>query len=64
MSLPVKIDARSELGPCLGFLYPPGLAQGDLVVRARYLGQEVRLSRAEQAVLEDVIRARYGGMFA
>lgn len=64
MSLPVKIDARSDQGPCLGFLYPSDLKQGDLVVKVRYMGQLVLISSVEKAIIEQAIRARYGGMFA
>lgn len=63
MTLPVKIEAHSDLGPCLGFLYPSDLPQDDLVVKVRYMGQLVLISRVERAIVEQAIRARYGRMF-
>lgn len=63
VSLPVKIEGRSERGPVLGFLYPSAVPQGALVVKAQYLGDDVLLSRTEQVIIEEAIRARYGGMF-
>lgn len=64
VALPIKVEGRSERGPVLGFLYPAALPQGALVVKAKYLGAEVLLSRTEQVIIEQAIRARYGGMFA
>lgn len=64
MNRPVKIEGCSERGPVLGFLYPPGLQQPVLVCRATYMGETVRLTLVERDMLEEQIRARYGGMFS